>query len=85
MNRRLVTAALMATALWGCGRPATRPVAPLSVHEWKALPKDQKYTTEALERLKEGDPGLQTAEGWEAFSRSTLAEARKNDFPKGRR
>ena len=44
------------------------------------MPADQKYTPEALERLKRGDPKLETPEGWEAFSRTTLVAARKKDF-----
>jgi hypothetical protein len=79
----VLLAGVLATA--GCGAKPVGPPAPMSVAEWKALPVDQKYTPEALERLKQGDPNLQTAEGWEAFSRTTLAEARKKDFPRGKR
>jgi hypothetical protein len=74
-----------ALGLAGCGGKPAGPPAPLSITEWRAMPVDQKYTSEALERLKEGEPKLQTAEGWEAFSRTTLAENRKKDFPKGKR
>lgn len=73
-------------ALAGCGGPApgAKPTAPLTVAEWKTLPPGQKYTLDTLERLKEGDPGLQTAEGWEAFQKSVVAPARKKDFPNGK-
>jgi hypothetical protein len=80
---------LLATALSlaGCGgKPTGTPVVPLSVEDWKAMPTDQKYTSQTLERLKEGDPKLQTTEGWEQFSRTTLPEARRKDAAgKGRR
>lgn len=78
---------LFALALVGCGtKPSDAPeTAPLSVADWKALPVEAKYTPETLERLKEGTPTLQTPEGWTAFSRTTLAEARKKDFPRGKR
>lgn len=83
------------TALWsmavalglaGCdgGKSAAPAPAPLSAADWKALPADQKYTSEALERLKAGDPNLQTPEGWEAFQKAVVAPARKKDFPGGK-
>jgi hypothetical protein len=78
-----ILAGVLAAA--GCGAKPVGPPAPMSIAEWKTLPVDQKYTAEALERLKQGEPNLQTAEGWEAFSRTTLAEARKKDFPRNRR
>jgi hypothetical protein len=77
---RLVLLAV-AFGLAGCGgKPTAETPPPLTVADWKALPVDQKYTPEALERLKRGDPKLETPEGWEAFSRTALAEARKKDF-----
>jgi hypothetical protein len=84
----LRSAAVIAVAtlgLAGCGdSPAAKPPAPLSVADWKAMPTDQKYTPEALERLKEGDPKLQTPEGWEAFQKTVVQPARKKDFPAGK-
>jgi hypothetical protein len=78
LNRLLLLTVV--SGLAGCGgKPAAEPP-PLSVADWKAMPVDQKYTPEALERLKRGDPKLETPEGWEAFSRTTLAAARKKDF-----
>lgn len=73
----LVLAGVLACS--GCSRPAALPLAPLSIAEWTTLPVEQKYTAMALERLKEGNPTLQTAEGWEQFSRTVLAENRKRD------
>ncbi len=85
LSRRIATLILAAAvALAGCSKPPARP-APLSVADWKALPAERKYTAEVLERLKEGEPKLQTPEGWEAFARTTLAEERKKDFPRGRK
>lgn len=68
----------------GCGgRAAPKPPAPLAVADWQGLPADQKYTAETLERLKEGDPGLQTPAGWDAFQKTVVRPARKRDFPRG--
>ena len=55
------------------------------MNDWKALPVDQKYTAEALERLKAGDQKLQTAEGWDEFQKNVVTPARKKDFPPGGR
>ena len=71
---------VMAFGLAGCGCPTTEPLAPLTGTDWKGLPVEQKYTPEALERLKQGDPTLETPEGWDKFRRTTLAAARKKDF-----
>lgn len=80
-NAFLVLVVAVAVAAAGCGgRPADPPPA-LTVADWKTMPSDRKYTPETLERLKQGDPTLETPEGWEAFSRTTLAAARKKDFP----
>lgn len=73
-----------AVGVVGCGGPAPTPPAPLSVADWKAMPPDQKYTPETLERLKEGDPKFQTPEGWEAFQKTVVQPARKKDFPGGK-
>ena len=85
MNRLALLILCVTIVLAGCGRPTAAPPSPLSVAEWQAMPTDKKYTTEVLERLKEGDPKLHTPEGWESFSRTKLAQERKKDFPKGRR
>lgn len=73
-----------ALGIAGCGGPAPTPPAPLSVADWKAMPADHKYTPETLERLKEGDPKLQTPEGWEAFQKTVVQPARKKDLPVGK-
>ncbi len=86
MTRPAVLALALVVGVAGCGDPPPSgpTAAPLTVAELKALPVGEKYTAETLERLKAGDPKLQTAEGWEAFSKTTLAAARKTDFPGGR-
>jgi hypothetical protein len=86
MKFRTAIASVVALGLAGCGSnsSSTKPPAPLSVADWKAMPTDKKYTPETLERLKEGDPNLQTAEGWEAFQRTVVQPARKKDFPNGK-
>lgn len=70
----------------GCGESPTPPppLAPLTVAEWKALPVAEKYNSEAIERLKLGDPALETPEGWEAFQKKVVIPARKKDFPNGK-
>lgn len=83
--RTAIVALAVAVGLSGCSdKSATKPPVPLSVADWKAMPPDQKYTTETLERLKEGDPKLQTPDGWEAFQKSVVLPARKKDFPSGK-
>ena len=71
---------VVAFGLAGCGGPTSEPPAPLTVTDWKGLPVERKYTPDALERLKQGDPTLETPEGWNKFRRTTLAAARKKDF-----
>lgn len=87
MRSRLLVVAAVVAGLTGCGTPGgsagTKPT-PLTVADWKAMPTDQKYTPETLERLKEGDPELQTAEGWEKFQKTVVIPARKKDFPNGK-
>lgn len=73
--------------LAGCGgdKPGGgAAAAPLTTAEWKTLPADQKYTPETIDRLKSGDPALQTPEGWEAFQKNVVTPARKKDFPNGK-
>lgn len=76
----------IALALTGCGKKSskTEASAPLTVAEWKCMPVDQKYLPETLERLKAGDPNLNTPEGWEEFQRTVVAPSRKQDFPNGK-
>jgi ABC-type glycerol-3-phosphate transport system substrate-binding protein len=86
MKRKLVILALVSVlGLAGCGQAVPDGPEPVTVDQWKALPLGQKYTSEAFERLKEGNPDLQTPEGWEAFSRTTLMPARRRDFSRSRR
>jgi hypothetical protein len=80
-----LTSLLLLAAVAGCGPTPAPPPPPLTVAEWKALPVEQKYTAAALERLKVADPKLDTAEGWEAFQRTVLREAKRKDFPRGKR
>lgn len=87
MRTRLLAVAAVVVGLAGCGSPggsAEAKPTPLTVADWKTLPPDQKYTPETLERLKEGDPELQTAEGWEKFQKTVVAPARKKDYPNGK-
>jgi hypothetical protein len=83
-----VLLAVLVLGAVGCGGSGSRApegaAAPLTVNDWKALPVDQKYAPETLERLKAGDPNLGTAEGWEAFQKNVVAPARKKDFPNKR-
>jgi len=83
MRTATLILALAAAGCGGGGTADTPPVAPLTVADWKNLPVEQKYQPEALERLKKGDPNLDTAEGWEAFQKTVVGPARKKDFPQG--
>jgi len=79
--------AILICGIVGCGGNSvtvnTLPTDTLTVADWKELPTSQKYEPETFERLKRGDPKLETPEGWEAFNRTTLLSARKKDFPNG--
>lgn len=83
---RIASGVLVALAL-GCG--SSQPsrsgpdAVPLTAKDWKSLPADQKYSPETLERLKAGDPSLETAEGWDDFQKKVIIPARKKDFPNG--
>ena len=82
----LVLSVVLAFGLVGCGVKSDKhkaPQTPLTVAEWKLLPVEQKYDPDTIERLKQGDPTLETPEGWEAFNRTTLLQSRKKDFPNG--
>lgn len=83
---RLLVMMVLVFGLVGCGvksDSAKTPPTPLTVAEWKLLPVEQKYEPDAIERLKQGDPALETPEGWDAFNRATLLPSRKKDFPNG--
>jgi len=82
---RWLYAIMMLVSVVGCGgkSDAAKTVAssPLTVAEWKALPVEEKYQSETIERLKKADPNLETPEGWDAFNRATLQPERRKDFP----
>lgn len=85
MYRLTLSLLVVSIGLFGCGRPPVSKPVPLSIAQWQSMPPNRKYSTEALERLKEGNPSLQTPEGWEVFSRTTLAQSRNRDFRRGGR
>ena len=75
---------LAMSASIGCGgTPALReiPSSPLSISEWERLPPTEKYEVPTLERLKDGEPKLNTDAGWESFRKTTLMTHRRKDFP----
>jgi hypothetical protein len=83
MNKYYVILGLaMLVAAVGCDKPVEDEPPPVTIAEWKSMPVGQKYSREMLERLKKGDPKLQTPEGWESFAKTTLAATRKKDFPR---
>jgi hypothetical protein len=85
---RVAGGVLWVTLALGCSGAGSAPApqaAPMTVNDWKALPVEQKYTPETLERLKAGDPNLQTPEGWDAFQKNVVAPARRKDYPAGGR
>lgn len=78
----LLVAAVVLGATLGCGGPSKQTAAeatPLTIAAWKGLPVSDKYSPETLERLKAGNPELNTPEGWEKFQKTELAAARKKD------
>ncbi len=86
---RAAGAVVLAAVVFGLAGCGDKPVgagapSPLTVTDWKAMPANQKYTPDTIERLKAGDPHLQTAEGWEAFQKAVVGPARKKDFPGGK-
>lgn len=83
--RTVILAGVAAGSLTGCGPGSDAPgPAPLAAADWKALPGDAKYRPETLERLKAGDPALQTPDGWDEFQKRVVRPARKRDFPAGK-
>jgi len=84
----LFSALVAALALAGCSdKPVvepTPPLTPLTVEEWKALPRETKYEVDSFERLKLGNPSLMIGDGWEKFQRTVVNPARKKDFPNGK-
>jgi hypothetical protein len=85
MRTAIVCLMISAFGCGGSGPADSGPNTPLTVADWKAMPVEQKYSGETLERLKKGDPNLDTAEGWEAFQKTVIAPSRKKDFPGGKR
>ena len=78
---QLVAAMVLSVSL-GCGgssQQTAAEAAPLTVAAWKNLPASEKYSPETLERLKAGNPELNTPEGWERFQKTDLAAARRKD------
>ena len=71
----------------GCGGKTAESdaPAPLTVADWKGLPVPRKYAPETLDRLKAGDPALDTPEGWDVFQKTVVGPSRKTDFPSGKR
>jgi hypothetical protein len=82
-----VALAGLALAAAGCGgSPPDQPgpvfpTTPLTVAEWRALPKETKYLAENLDRVKAGNRRLATKDGWQRFYRTELEPAMKKDFP----
>ena len=61
---------------------APQPPGPLSIEEFKKLPPAEQRSPVTLERLKEGNPTLETPEGWKAFEHTVLkAKARPAGRP----
>jgi hypothetical protein len=78
--------AALILAVAGCGgepaRPAPVPPAtPLTVAEWQNLDVEKKYEPETFERLKKGDPKLNTDRAWEQFFATVIVPNRKRDIP----
>jgi hypothetical protein len=69
--------------LTGCGRAAPPSPEPLLFGDWQSLPREQKYQTDTLERLKKSDPKYEALEVWDVFVRSTILPSRQRDFPYG--
>lgn len=55
----------------GCSRAPERP-RPLSIEEFKNLSPAEQLSPVTFERLKQGNPTLETSEGWRAFERAVL-------------
>jgi hypothetical protein len=55
------------------------PTGPITVAQWKELPKEIRYAPESLERLKEGVPTLRSDRGWDQFYKTVLGPARRAD------
>lgn len=52
---------------------------PLTMEQWKQLPRVEKFDPHSLERLKAGEPQLKDPKAWREFERTVLAD----EFQKG--
>ncbi|MGL6074467.1 MAG: hypothetical protein ACRC8S_09935 [Fimbriiglobus sp.] len=78
---RFLMMILWLVSVIGCGgsTPAPAPETPLTLDNWKQLPKEIKYDIDTLERLRRSDPKYQNQRDWDRFSRETILPERKKD------
>lgn len=78
MFAALVLAAGLGLAGCGGGQPSGKPIdpsSPLSVEEWRKIDEAHvKFDPDTFERLKKGNPKLNTRAGWDAFYRAEVAK-----------
>ena len=54
---------------------------PLSVDAWRELEPSRKYDPATFDRLKKGDPNLETESGWHRFMVEVVVPQRRIDIP----
>lgn len=82
----LAFAVLAIAAFAGCGgEPKPAPLAPptaLTLEEWKAMTDiPDKYDGATLDRLRMGNPKLQSERAWDAYIKQVIVPERKKDIP----
>ncbi|WP_437185123.1 hypothetical protein SH668x_002214 [Planctomicrobium sp. SH668] len=92
LDFRVVLVAMQMAAigiLGGCSNSAPplepQPLQPLTIADWKNLTGNEKFAEETMERLKLGDPKLNTTKGWNKFlateMKAELAKSKAQQAP----
>ncbi len=69
--------------LVGCSRNASdeKISTPLTVDDWRIMPAEDKFTHQAMERLKLGDTKFQDDAEWDRFAQSVFFPAQRKEMP----
>lgn len=81
----LFTLMFLPSLLIGCGAESSpqTPPAPtaLTFEEWQKLEVSYKYDPAAFDRLRMGDPNLQSEPAWDHYFKTVILPERNKDIP----